>query len=66
MEIKPEQASQVQKQTSLSVGHQTTVAFQLAVGPHPFAQYGPVNQNNVFKSPNRLIEQWVDQTTNRD
>ena len=21
---------------------------------------------NVFKSPNRLIEQWVDQTTNRD
>ena len=22
--------------------------------------------SNVFKSPNRLIEQWVDQTTNRD
>ena len=44
MEMKPGQASQVQKQTSLSVGHQTTVAFQLMVGLHPFAQYGPVNQ----------------------
>ena len=22
--------------------------------------------HNVFKSPNHLIEQWVDQTTNRD
>jgi len=44
MEMKPGQASQVQKQTFLSVGHQTTVAFQLMVGLHHFAQYGPVNQ----------------------
>lgn len=45
MKTKPGQVSQVQKQTSLAVGHQLTVAFQLVVGLHPFAQYGPVNKS---------------------
>jgi hypothetical protein len=45
----------VQKQTSLAVGHQLTVAFQLAVGLHPFAQYGPENKSMKLRKELKAI-----------